>query len=166
MVLELKNASDDYLTRSAETFRRQKDEVPYIVDACLTYLEKNGLEYFCCCFGRINYCAAAIDAEGLFRVSGAVLEVNEIRKQFDKGTAINIFCSDDLRLSRPDPSKHHVLNMTLGKKVDLTKVRDHNVVAGVLKSWVFPRPTNILLADPLLISFCFSSSFVICLTHC
>ncbi len=31
-----------FLIHMAETFRRQKDEVPEIVDACLTWLEKNG----------------------------------------------------------------------------------------------------------------------------
>ncbi len=32
-----------FLITTPETFRRQKDEVPEIVDVCLTWLEKNGI---------------------------------------------------------------------------------------------------------------------------
>ncbi len=69
----------------------------------------------------------AIDLEGLFRISGAVLEVAELRKQFDKGNwfIVNFFNCFYIGLTG-----------FAGKKPDLSKVRDPHVVAGVLKGWV------------------------------
>ena len=74
----------------------------------------------------------AIDAEGLFRVSGAVREVEDLLKQFEKGTA-------DLLLFSCVTASLIIAAQTSGKKVDLSKIKDPHVVAGVTKAWVrFP----------------------------
>lgn len=87
------------LTPPTETFRRTKDEVAPVLDQCLGWLERNGtvvpLSDVLCgplpaagAFPSVHpHSAAAIDAEGLFRVSGAVREVDDLLKQFEKCTA-------------------------------------------------------------------------------
>lgn len=99
--------------------------IPDIISKCINYLYKNGIELFKCFYLKRMI---GIQEEGIFRLSGSVKAVQEIKF---------IIFWNFYNVCRN--------KFNQGEDVDLEVIKDEHVVAGLLKLYFRELPGFILL---------------------